>query len=350
MSNNNVVKLEGSREIMDAEMSPARMMLDLNTLKTVSYVADLMAEGTVTVPAHLRGKKGDCFAIAMQAMLRWRMDPFAVAQKTHLVNGTLGYEAQLVNAVLQESGAVKGEPEYEYRGEGNTLECRVGFIPAGKNELKWTEWLSFSAVTTKNSPLWKTNPRQQMGYLQVKNWARAYKPGAILGVYTVDELEDNAPPPASRDMGRADEVTPAGNSRTDAVRSKLASKRSATPSVDKIIRDIEAATNAHELKKAIEPVENLASDADKEKARAAYQAKIKAEKERAQQAATQQQDETHGEPPTITLAELQERFAKTTDVDVLDADATLISQLTDEDEQSRACEAYELRRTELIGE
>lgn len=357
MSNNNVVKLDENRAIVDADMSPARMMLDLETLKTVSYVADLMSEGTVTVPAHLRGKKGDCFAIAMQSMLRWRMDPFAVAQKTHLVNGALGYEAQLVNAVLQESGAVKGRPHYDYRGEGNALECRVAFVPAGEQELVWTEWLSFGAVTTKNSPLWKTNPRQQLGYLQVKNWARAFKPGAILGVYTVDELEDNPPPP-SRDMGRADEVPPAGNTRTEAVRNKLSSKRgnapTPTPNIDKIIRDIDAATNAQELAKAIEPVANLASEEDKARAGEAYKAKVKAEKERAKKSAApaeqpQQQSDMLGEPPSITLAELQERFAKTTDVDVLDADATLIQQLTDEDEQSTACEAYNSRREELLG-
>ena len=53
----------------------------------------------------------------------------------------------------------------------------------------WTEWLANRHVTVKNSPLWKTNPKQQMGYLQARNWARLYAPGALLGVYTTDELE-----------------------------------------------------------------------------------------------------------------------------------------------------------------
>jgi hypothetical protein len=43
-------------------------------------------------------------AIVMQAM-QWGMNPYAVAQKTHLVNGVLGYEAQLVNAVIASSSA-----------------------------------------------------------------------------------------------------------------------------------------------------------------------------------------------------------------------------------------------------
>lgn len=177
------------------------LMLDPRHMDSMMRVSDAMAAGTVTVPQHLRGKPGDCLAVIMQAV-QWGMNPFAVAQKTHLVNGTLGYEAQLVNAVLQSSGAIKGQFRYEYRGEGTKLECRVGAIPAGETELLWNEWLSASDVTTKNSPLWKTNPKQQLGYLQVKNWARAYKPGALLGVYTDDELL--ASPPVN--MGHVERV------------------------------------------------------------------------------------------------------------------------------------------------
>lgn len=154
--------------------------------------ADLMAQSKATVPAHLAGKPADCLAVTMQAA-QWGMNPFAVAQKTHIVNGTLGYEAQLVNAVVQNSGAIKGRFHYEYRGEGSSLECRVGAVIRGEQDITWNEWLCISSITTKNSPLWKTNPKQQFGYLQVKNWARAHTPGAILGVYTPDELQETTP-------------------------------------------------------------------------------------------------------------------------------------------------------------
>ncbi len=159
--------------------------------------ATLMADSKATVPAHLAGKPADCLAVTMQAA-QWGMNPFAVAQKTHVVNGTLGYEAQLVNAVVQNSGAIKGRFHYEYRGEGASLECRVGAVIRGEQEITWNEWLCISSITTKNSPLWKTNPKQQFGYLQVKNWARAHTPGAILGVYTPDELEER--PRVERDI------------------------------------------------------------------------------------------------------------------------------------------------------
>lgn len=185
--------------------SSTGLVLSNDTMDKAFRMAELMANGRSTVPKHLQGSAADCMAVTLQA-LQWNMSPFAVAQKTHVVNGTLGYEAQLVNAVLQSTGAIEGDFEYEYRGASAAdLECRVAAVPRGKTALKWGEWLSITTVTVKNSPLWKTNPKQQMGYLQVKNWARAFKPGALLGVYTPDELAAGA---ALKDMGPADVVQP----------------------------------------------------------------------------------------------------------------------------------------------
>lgn len=185
--------------------NPSAFLFDANRMSAIMEFATMMSKGTVTVPKHLQGKPADCMAITLQAM-RWRMDPYIVGGKTHLVNGNLGYEAQLVVAVLKNSGAVKGRPHFEYRGEGNNLECRAGFVPAGEEAVLWTEWLSISGITTKNSPLWKVNPKQQFGYLQARNWARLYAPDALLGVYTDDELQVMPSQPAVRDMGHAEEV------------------------------------------------------------------------------------------------------------------------------------------------
>ena len=190
-----------------AEPVPAALLFDPQRMQSLMTFAEMMAKSHVTVPDHLKGKPADCMAIAMQSM-QWGMNPFAVAQKTHIVSGRLGYEAQLVNAVVQQSNAIRGSFHYEFQGTGDALECRVGAVLRGETEVTWGEWLRLSSVTTKNSPLWKTNPKQQLGYLQVKNWARLYCPGAILGVYTPDELEQAAPPPAHKHMGAADVVQP----------------------------------------------------------------------------------------------------------------------------------------------
>lgn len=185
--------------------NPSAFLFDAQRMRALMDFADMMSQSIVALPKHLHGKPADCLAITMQAM-RWRMDPYVVASKTHVINGTIGYEAQLVVAVLKHSGAVKGRPHYEYRGDGNTLECRAGFVPAGEDAIVWTEWLSIAGIKTKNSPLWTANPRQQMGYVQARNWARLYAPEALLGVYTDDELA--VIPAGERPIGMVDEVAP----------------------------------------------------------------------------------------------------------------------------------------------
>lgn len=170
------------------QTSTSALVLNTESLTQMMRLADMMAKGVSTVPKHLANNPADCLAVVMQSM-QWQMNPYAVAQKTHLVGGTLGYEAQLVNAVVQSSGFISGSFKYEYSAEGKPLACRVGAVIRGDSSVTWGEWLRADSVTTKISPLWKTNPKQQLGYLQVKNWARLYCPGAILGVYTQDELE-----------------------------------------------------------------------------------------------------------------------------------------------------------------
>lgn len=210
-------------------------------LQKLQAFAQVMSEGKATVPAHLAGKPADCLAIALQAA-QWGMNPYAVAQKTHLVNGTLGYEAQLVNAVITSSTAVKGRFKYEYGGDWEKfkpgaanassergLYVRVGAVLRGETEITWGEPLYMEYVTTRNSPLWKTAPKQQLAYLAVKYWARLYCPDVILGVYTPDEFEPQQR--AERD------VTPA-RSRAD-----LNNLINSKPEQKQSEREINPATN-----------------------------------------------------------------------------------------------------------
>lgn len=174
--------------------STTDMVMDHQAMNSMQVLAGMMAEGRATVPKHLQNAPSDCLAIIMQAA-QWRMNPYAVAQKTHIVSGTLGYEAQLINAVIQASGAIHGRFHYEYGGNwpsGNDAWVRCGATPFGESEIQWGEPLYPSTVTTKNSPLWKTNPKQQSAYLAVKYWARLYAPGVILGVYSHDELSSES--------------------------------------------------------------------------------------------------------------------------------------------------------------
>ncbi len=195
-------------------ISASNAVFNVQALSQLTAFAELMAQSAVTVPKHLAGKPADCMAIVMQAM-QWGMNPYAVAQKTHLVNGVLGYEAQLVNAVISSSSAIVGRFHYEYGGDWEKIAgkkdgrdelglfVRVGAVLRGETDITWGENIYLADITSRNSPLWKTAPKQQIAYLAVKYWARLYCPEVILGVYSPDEVEPRTekeinPAPAQR--------------------------------------------------------------------------------------------------------------------------------------------------------
>ena len=217
--------------------SASALMLSGDSMDKMMRIADMMASGRSTIPQHLQKSPGDCMAVVMQSV-QWGMNPFAVAQKTHLVNGTLGYEAQLVAAVINSSGAVADRFHFEWFGDWHKIvgkfkevESRTKkddngnpkkfIVPAwqqsdehglgvkvwatikGESEPRVLELLMTQA-RTRNSTLWTEDPKQQIAYLAQKRWARLYAPDVILGVYTPDELEESLP----RDMGAAEVVSP----------------------------------------------------------------------------------------------------------------------------------------------
>lgn len=163
--------------------------------------AELMAQSKATVPAHLAGKTADCLAVTMQAA-QWGMNPFAVAQKTHVVNGTLGYEAQLVNAVVSSSNLLATRLNYRWDGDWSNVNGKNDKSPGltvtvwatlkGESEPR-TLTISMQQAGVRNSPLWEQDPRQQLAYLCVKRWSRLHAPDVLLGVYTPDELQEAAP-------------------------------------------------------------------------------------------------------------------------------------------------------------
>jgi hypothetical protein len=186
------------------------------SLAAYQAFSQIMASGVSTIPVHLQNNPSDCMAIAMQAA-QWNMSPYAVAQKTFTVGGVLGYEAQLVNAVISTRGPLVGRPEYDWFGPWEKVIGKFDIRKNDKNkEYRVPGWkladeegigvkiwatlrgeekpreltLLLAQARTRNSTLWADDPRQQLAYLAVKRWARLYCPEVILGVYTSDELED----------------------------------------------------------------------------------------------------------------------------------------------------------------
>ena len=210
--------------------SPAEssnLITDPAAFQQIYQFATVMAESRSMVPEHMRGNVGDCMGVAMQA-LRWGMDPFAVAQKTFNIKGVLGYEAQLINAVVTANAPITGRLQYEWFGNwekilGKFTEKQSKFEDknGGKKTYKAPAWsakdeeglgvtiwatlvgeeeprklsILMTQALTRNSTLWTEDPKQQIAYLAIKRWARLYCPDVIMGVYSPDELRDRGASP-----------------------------------------------------------------------------------------------------------------------------------------------------------
>lgn len=169
--------------------------------------AKMMAVSRLAIPQHLRNEPGQCLAVCIQA-LEWRMSPFAVANKSYAVNGRIAYESQLIHAVVEARAPLKQRLRVKYEGEGEALVCII--VGHFKNEPDPVEYRSpkIGDIKIKNSPLWASDPPQQLFHYSVRAFARRYCPDVLLGIYTEDELKDaETGPTYARDITPKPDVT-----------------------------------------------------------------------------------------------------------------------------------------------
>lgn len=214
-----IAKIEDRIDRVAASATEVNMDLGgirLADMGQVMELAKLMSIAKEAVPPHCQGEPGVCLAICSRA-LRWGMDPFAVAEKSYVVDnrGTkrLAYESQLVHAVIEAHAPLQGRLRRRYEGEGPDRVCIVWGTFKGETEphehrsppLKdlhpgYKEGTKF----VKGSQLWDDKPDVQLFYDTSRDWARLYCPEVLLGVYARDEFPDADPTPA----GKARDVTP----------------------------------------------------------------------------------------------------------------------------------------------
>jgi hypothetical protein len=239
-----------SKDIVQQEAS--QIMMSPELMGQIESFAQIMAKSQLTVPDHLRGKVGDCLAVVMQSA-QWGMNPFVVAQKTFQIGGKLGYEAQLVVAVLNTQGPLKAPIDYKFYGDWSKVQGQFEIKTSQKgSKYAAPKWTPFSSIEDglgveisgtlkgedeprvlrfdlkqahpRNSTLWATDPQQQICYTGAKRWASRFCPQTLLGVYTREELQDFEE--QEKDMGQAEVVEKKPNSpAVEAIKQKAKAQR-----------------------------------------------------------------------------------------------------------------------------
>lgn len=169
-----------------------------NALQIMEF-AKMMAIAKKSVPPHLRGEPGACLAVVMQAV-EWRMSPFAVANKSYEVNDRIAYESQLIHAVIEARAPLKKRLRCQYEGDGDSRRIIViGHLKGEDEPFLYTSPTvgeiksrlgKNQSGNLKGSPLWVSDPDQQLWYYGSRAWARKWCPDVIMGIYSIDELDE----------------------------------------------------------------------------------------------------------------------------------------------------------------
>jgi len=197
-------------------------VLDTGKFEHMQRVATVMAN-TATLPDSLRyedpkEKKtafshdtlvATCFRIVNQAV-RWGFDPFSVSDCASIIRGRLSWEGKLVHAVIAAKLGVNLEYEFD-NGVGRKLGVIVSGTLPGETKVrsisgKVSDWHTGDKGAWASEGAW---PRQ-LRYRGAREWARAYAPHILLGIYVDDELEQIAAldVPAGHRAQRMKDITP----------------------------------------------------------------------------------------------------------------------------------------------
>lgn len=152
---------------------------------------------TQMVPEAYRRRPDDC-AVVLHLAARWGLDPFLVFQQVYFVHGKPGLQGQLVIALLNISGKLRGPLEYRFDGDGSNRGCAVFGLDAKTGEPVEGPKVTMQMVKAegwdrpKKDTLskWVTMPDIMFRYRAAALFGRTLYPEVLMGLQTTEELED----------------------------------------------------------------------------------------------------------------------------------------------------------------
>lgn len=158
-----------------------------------AYKMAKMLLETSVVPKRYQGKIADCM-VALNMSARMKADPVMVLQNLYMVNGSPGWSAQFVIAIINTSGRFKGPLRFKTEGSGDTLRCTAYATDQYGEVLEGTQITMEMAKKEgwygKSGSKWQTMPEQMIKYRAASYFGRLYCPDLLMGIYSADEVRE----------------------------------------------------------------------------------------------------------------------------------------------------------------
>lgn len=179
-----------------AEIAVKSANLDIWTSMIEKYGAPKTAEflsQSSFVPENYRGKAADCL-IAIDFSQRVHIAPLTVMQNLYVVKGKPSWSGQFCMALIRASSNF-ANVRVVYTGTKGTDNrgCYVTALRTSDGSVVDGTEVTISMAKAEgwiSNPKWKNMPEQMLAYRAAAFFARVHCPEALLGIQTVEEVED----------------------------------------------------------------------------------------------------------------------------------------------------------------
>ncbi len=195
---------QGLMEAGERSLVPvgSSIFLDMARFEAAQRVGTLLASSTM-VPAQFQKNVANC-VIALNLSERLRVDTFMMMQSMYVIKGRPGIEAKLAIALVEGTGRFT-PLEYRCEGKGTTKmkverpDSCVAFATDIKTKkviegpkVTWAMAEAEKWTQDNGSEIskWQTMPELMFQYRAAMFFARVNCPGALLGLRSLEELED----------------------------------------------------------------------------------------------------------------------------------------------------------------
>lgn len=167
------------------------MWNDTKSMNAAMKVANMLSKSAL-LPEQYIGHPENCL-IAIDIANRMRVSPLLVAQNLYVVRGKPGWSGSFAISAVNNCGKFSPLDFIYTENGGGGCYAQATRLSDGKL-LKGTEITLEMAKnegwSTKPGSKWLTMPKQMLAYRAGSFFARTYCPEVLLGVQTIDEIQD----------------------------------------------------------------------------------------------------------------------------------------------------------------
>lgn len=188
------------KKLLEKTHRPGGVFEDAGMFEHAQRVAKMLITSPLVPPAFKGQENLGSAVIAVDIASRLNLNPLLVMQQLYLVYGKPGWSAQFVIATINSSGMFS-RLRFDIGSQGDDRGCVCFATDKASGETLRSSRIDIAMAKKqgwwdKKDSKWPVMTDQMLMYRAAAFWGRAYAPELLMGLPTVEEIEDTSTEPA----------------------------------------------------------------------------------------------------------------------------------------------------------